>query len=445
MMPALDATHDTKRRSWVAAANDPGTDFPIQNLPVGVFVPLEGGARGGIAIGDMILDVGAALERGWFDGPAADAALAMGEDTLNTLMGLGPVASRALRRQVSDLLDADGPRRREVEAQATALLHPMADCAMQLPILVQNYTDFYAGIHHARAAGALMRPGDPLSPNYKHLPVAYHGRASSVCVSGAVVRRPWGQYLGADGVPVFGQCERLDLELEMGFLVGTSNARGMPVPIAEAGAHLFGAVLLNDWSARDIQRWEMTPLGPFLGKNFGTSISPWVVTMDALAPYRCPAMERPDGDPAPLPYLTDAQDQRCGGFDIGLSVSLQTERMRADGQEAETIIRSNSRYLYWTPAQMVAHHTCGGCNLQSGDLIGSGTISGPTREELSSMMELTRAGQDPWALANGERRGFLADGDEVSFAARCTRDGFAAIGFGTCSGRIVPAEPFGQA
>ncbi len=441
MMPMLDATHDPKRRSWVASANDPATDFPIQNLPVGVFAPDGGAARGGIAIGTMILDVGAAFGRGWFDGLAAEAAAAMRDDALNALMALGPVAARALRQQVSDLLHADGPRRQDAEGQAASLLHPMSGCEMRLPVAVQNYTDFYAGIHHARAAGALMRPDDPLSPNYKYVPVAYHGRASSVCVSGATVPRPYGQYLGPDGVPVFGPCERRDLELEMGLLVGTANARGAPVPIAEEGDHLVGAVLLNDWSARDIQRWEMVPLGPFLGKNFCTSISPWVVTMDALRPFRCAAMARPEGDPAPLPYLTDAQDLRDGGFDVGLSVSLQTDRMRADGGPADTIIRSNARYLYWTPAQMVAHHTSGGCNLLAGDLIGSGTISGPTRAELSSMLELTQAGQDPCALSNGEQRGFLADGDEVTFAARCVRDGHVPIGFGTCTGRVLAAQP----
>jgi fumarylacetoacetase len=443
MTNALDETHDPARRSWVKSANLAETDFPIQNLPLGIFAPRGGAPRGGIAIGDMILDIGAALDRGWFSGEAGEAAGAARGQTLNALLAMGNAAARALRRQAAALLDENNPNRVKAEIDGAKMLHAAAECALHLPVDVRNYTDFFAGIHHARTAGALMRPDNPLPPNYKHMPIAYHGRASSVCVSGSEMFRPNGQYIGSEYTdPVFGPCQRLDVELEMGFLVGPGNARGTPIPVGAAGDHIFGALLLNDWSARDIQRWEMMPLGPFLGKNFGTTISPWIITEHALLPFRSSAMTREEGDPRPLPYLVDAADQAHGGFDIGLAVALSTERMRAEGRPAHTIIRSNARYLYWTPAQMIAHHTSGGCNLQPGDLIGSGTISGPTREELSSLLELTSAGQHPCSLPNGETRGFVEDGDEITFTARCNRTGFASIGFGSCQGRVASAKAY---
>ncbi len=438
MSTGLDETHDPARRSWVASANQPGADFPIQNLPFGVFSPPGGGPRGGVAIGEMMVDLGAALDSGWFFGMAAEAALAGRAAALNGLLALGNGHARALRQQLARRLDDRGPDRAKAQADATGVLHNAVDCAMHLPIDVRNYTDFYAGIHHARAAGALMLPDDPLPRNYKHVPIAYHGRASSV--SGSELRRPNGQYVRpGQTAPVFGASERLDIELEIGLLIGAGNARGSPIAIADAEDQIFGAVLLNDWSARDIQRWEMNPLGPFLGKNFGTTISPWIISADALRPFRCAAMERPTGDPQPLPYLMDDADQARGGLDVALAVDFSSERMRAVNAPAHTIIRSNARYLYWTPAQMIAHHTSGGCNLVPGDLIGSGTISGPTREELSSLMELTMAGQEPFELPNGERRGFLEDGDEITLTARCGGAGFASIGFGSCRGRVAPA------
>lgn len=436
----LDETHDPARRSWVQSANDGRTDFPIQNLPLGVFAPREGGPRAGVAIGDRIFDIAAARAAGLFAGDAERAAAAAGP-TLNAMLALGPEVLRAFRHRVADLLDAKGRDRAAAEA-VTGLLHAAADCTMLLPSAIGDYTDFYAGIHHARAAGALMLPNadDPLPPNYKWLPIAYHGRASSVRASGGEVRRPLGQFRPqADRDPVFGPCERLDIELELGFFIGGGNRLGADIPIGQASRHIVGFCLLNDWSARDIQRWEMAPLGPFNGKNFSTTISPWIVTADALAPFRAPAMERPDGDPKPLAYLADEHDQANGGIDINLEVWFSSAQMRSRAMADQLVIHSNARYLYWTPAQMVAHHAAGGCNLSPGDLIGTGTISGPTRDELSSFLELTRAGADPFRLPTGETRGFLNDGDEVTLKARCVRESFVSIGFGECRGRILPA------
>ncbi|WP_343716335.1 fumarylacetoacetase [Inquilinus sp.] len=433
-MTALDETHDPQRRSWVESANRDGADFPVQNLPFGVFSPAGGAPRFGIAIGDSILDVVAARDAGLLTGAAADAADAARGGSLNALFALPPGHRTELRRQVASLLDARTTPRPE-------LLHETAACRLHLPAEIRNYTDFFAGIHHARAAGALLTPDNPLPANYKWVPIAYHGRASSVRASGGEVRRPNGQRpprSGGDGRPGFGPSQRLDLELEMGFYIGRGNDLGEPIPVGEAGERIVGFCLLNDWSARDIQRWEMTPLGPFLSKSFSTTVSPWVVTADALRPFRVPAMVRPDGDPAPLDYLMDSCDQEAGGLDVELTVRLSTARMRAEGQGPVTIITSNARHLYWTPAQMVAHHSSGGCNLLPGDLLGTGTISGPTRAQLSSLLELTMGGREPVTLPNGEQRGFLEDGDEISFTARCRRDGFAPIGFGACTGTIVP-------
>jgi fumarylacetoacetase len=435
----IDHTHDPRKRSWVASANEPGADFPIQNLPLGVFRPGPDAApRAGIAIGDMILDLDAALAAQLLEGDAALAVAAAQGGRLNTLLALGPGPRTALRRQASELLDSDSARGHLASRRTSSLLYRADDCEVLLPVEVRNYTDFYAGIHHARAAGALMMPDNPLPPNYKWVPIAYHGRASSVRVSGGAIRRPQGQRrpAHANEAPTFGPCERLDLELELGMFVGGGNALGEPVPVERAHEQIAGYCLLNDWSARDFQFWEMVPLGPFLGKNFSTTISPWIVTPEALAPFRCAAMARPAGDPQPLAYLSDATDQRTGGVDIRLAVWLRTARMRAQGDEAQQIIRSNARHLYWTPAQMIAHHTSGGCNLMPGDLIGSGTISGPERAELSSLLELTRGGAEPVYLANGERRSWLEDGDEVTFTARCEREGYVGIGFGRCAGRI---------
>jgi fumarylacetoacetase len=432
----LNETHDPSRRSWVETANHADAEFPIQNLPLGIISPSGGRPRAGVAIGDRVLDLPAVLAAGLLPARAAEAAETARDETLNAMLALGRPHADALRAAIGTLLDAATPQHR---AAIEPLLHPLSACELALPVTVRNYTDFFAGIHHARAAGALMhRGGDVLPANYKWVPIAYHGRASSVRVGTGAVRRPSGQIL-AGGEPSFGPSQRLDLELELGCFIARGNALGEPIPIAEAADHIAGLCLLNDWSARDIQRWEMEPLGPFLGKNFSTSISPWIVTAAALAPFRVPAMTREPGDPKPLPYLFDETDQREGGIDIDLEVLLTTETMRARGEAPHTVIRSNARYLYWTVAQMVAHHSSGGCNLLPGDLIGTGTISGPERDQLSSLLELTFAGREPCFLPNGETRGFLEDGDEVTFRARCRRPGHVSIGFGSCSGRIIPS------
>ncbi|MHC2333486.1 fumarylacetoacetase [Bradyrhizobium sp. USDA 4454] len=436
----LDETHDPARRSFVEAANRDGTDFPIQNLPLGVFsTAADPRPRTGAAIGDSVFDLNRAL--GSDERLAVPIRQALGRSTLNELFALGPVAMRELRRRVVDVL-GQGSAANETRRHASELLTPLADATLHLPTRVSNYTDFYAGIYHAQAAGALLTPENPLPANYKWVPIAYHGRASSVQVGRGIVRRPFGQRppTVVGGAPSFGPCERLDFELEMGFYLASGNSLGSPVPLAEAGQQIVGYSLLNDWSARDIQRWEMFPLGPFLSKSFATSVSPWVVTSDALAPFRVAALARPDGDPRPLDYLFDTADQSHGGLDIHLEVMLSTTQMRAVNQPAAAILSSNARYLYWTPAQMVAHHSINGCNLQPGDLIGTGTISGPSTAQLSSMLEFTAAGARPAVLPNGERRGFLEDGDEVTFRGRCSREGFASIGFGSCVGRIGPAD-----
>jgi fumarylacetoacetase len=439
MTRALDETHDPARRSFVEAANIPETDFPIQNLPLGVFsTKTDAGQRIGVAIGDQVFDLKKASTRN--ERLAAPIREALQEMTLNRLFSLGATALRDLRRSVADMLDQSASGN-ETRRDAAELLTPIEACTLHLPTRVANYTDFYAGIYHARAAGALLTPENPLPQNYKWVPIAYHGRASSVQVGRGSVRRPLGQRPPAamGEPPSFGPCERLDFELEMGFYLAGGNRLGKPIPIAEAAQEIAGFTLLNDWSARDIQRWEMFPLGPFLSKSFATSVAPWVVTSDALAPFRVPVLPRPDGDPRPLPYLLDAADQASGGLDVDLQVLLSTAQMRRANEGAAQILTSNAKYLYWTPAQMVAHHTVNGCNLQPGDLIGTGTISGPSPAELSSMLEFTTAGTKPVMLANREKRGFLEDGDEISFRGRCSRDGFASIGFGLCVGRIEAA------
>jgi fumarylacetoacetase len=432
---SLNETHDPARKSWVDSANDAATDFPIQNLPFGIFSPGADGPRAGIAIGDRVLDLAVAHELALL--PQGVPASVFRQPSLNALFSLGQQALSDIRRSVANVLDAGSPglagRR-----HAAQLLHPMDSCRLYRPTDVSNYTDFYAGIHHARAAGALLTPENPLPDNYKWVPIAYHGRASSVQVSGQNFKRPVGQRPPAQrgSAPSFGPSERLDLELELGFYVVGGNQPGEPVSIDNASRHIAGFCLLNDWSARDLQRWEMFPLGPFLSKSFATTVSPWVVTTDALAPFRVPAMARLEGDPTPLPYLFDAEDQASGGLDVALSVLLQTDKMRAANERPVEIISSNARHLYWTPAQMVAHHTVNGCNLLPGDLIGTGTISGPETSQLSSMLELTAGGSRPVTLPSGEQRAFLLDGDEITLRGRCYRDGFASIGFGACTGTV---------
>jgi fumarylacetoacetase len=428
----IDETHDPARISWVSSANG-HSEFPIQNLPLGVFSPPDGAPRGGVAIGDSILDIEAALDAGLFSGAAREAAELASARTLNALLDAGPAARRALRRRVSALLEAGSPG-------VPSVLHDAAVCTMHLPVRVGNYTDFFAGIHHARAGGMINRPENPLMPNYKYVPVAYHSRASTVQVSGSPLRRPRGQRkLPDQAAPEYGPCRNLDYEMEFGVWVGPGSAIGTPIPINEAARHVAGFCLLNDWSARDIQSWESAPLGPFLGKSFSTFVSPWIVTPEAMAPFRIAQPARPEGDPAPLPHLMDASDQAQGAFDIDFDVFIHTPGMREAGTAPHRLSRSNAATLYWTVAQMVAHHTSNGCNLLTGDVFGSGTVSGTEPGSAGCLLEATFGGRDSLTLSNGETRRYLEDGDDIIFQAHCSRPGQVGIGFGECRGRVGPA------
>jgi fumarylacetoacetase len=436
-MPALNGTHDPALRSWVESANPPEADFPIQNLPFAVLRRrvIQPASRCAVAIGDQALDLRAVHELRLLPGLSSELREALAACDLRALMALGPVAWSALRAALSEALRAGRP---DIERIAGALV-PLSEVELALPARIGDYTDFYTSIHHATAVGSLFRPDKPLLPNYKWLPVAYHGRASSVRVSGQEVRRPHGQVLVAGcSVPQLSPTGRLDYELEMGVLIGCGNPLGQPVPVGEAEDHVFGLCLLNDWSARDIQSWEYQPLGPFLSKSFATTISPWVVTLEALAPYRL-AWSRPPQDPQPLPYLECDAQRRAGAFDIELEVCLETQDMRARGLTPQRLSRSNFRHAYWTVAQMVAHHTINGCNLEPGDLLGTGTQSGPAPHQAGSLLELTAGGRQPLELACGAARTFLQDGDRVILRAWCEKPGSARIGFGTASGTIVPS------
>ena len=436
-----NVTLDPALRSWVTTAATPGTDFPVQNLPYGVFRRRRSGEawRVGVAIGDDVLDLSATSHAGLLDG-AFSAGTTAFDASLNTLMGLGAAAWSALRRQVSDLLTSGTERGILAEQAAPDLLIAQAECEMRVPADVGDYTDFYASVHHATNVGSMFRPGNPLLPNYKWVPIGYHGRASSIVVSGTPVTRPRGQASeDPTGPPAYAPTRRLDYEAELGFFVGPGNPLGVPIGIAEAAEHIFGVCLLNDWSARDVQSWEYQPLGPFLAKNFASSVSPWVVTMEALTPFRAPAFSREADDPQPLPYLLDETDQRSGGLDIVIDVLIRTAAMRERGAPAVRLSRGNARDLYWTPAQMLAHHAGNGCNLRPGDLLGSGTISGQTKESRGCLLERAWRGTEPVSLPGGEERRFLEDGDEVILHARCEATGAAPIGFGMCSGEVRPA------
>ena len=433
----IDETHDARRESWVGSASG-HAEFPIQNLPFGVFSSSGTAPRGGVAIGDMIFDLRAGSEAGLFSGDAATATEAASGPTLNPLMQLGRRPRLALRKRLFALLSADGPDRAKIEPLAARLLHHAAECTLHLPAAIGSFTDFFAGIHHARNGGMRRDPNNPLNPNYKYVPVAYHSRASSVRPSGVAIRRPNGQRKAAnEDAPSFGPAQKLDYELELAIWIGPGNDLGEPIPIAHAGDHVFGLGLVNDWSARDVQQWESQPLGPFLGKNFGSTVSPWVVPVEALEPFRVAQPPRPPGDPGPLPYLWDDADQRTGAFDVSLEAFLITEGLRAKDLPPHRMSASNTTDLYWTIAQLVAHHACGGCNLVAGDLFGTGTISGPTPEGYGSLMELSADGQRRITLASGETRTFLENGDEVIFRAHCRKAGYTPIGFGECRARIA--------
>ncbi len=437
-MTLLNETHDPALRSWVATAQATGADFPIQNLPFAIFrrAGRNEAWRGGVAIGDQVLDLAAVAASSVFTGLAAQAVQAAAQDKLNALMALGAPAWSALRLALSRALREGAPE----QAALQAALVPQAEAEYDVPARIGDYTDFYTSVHHATNIGKQFRPDNPLLPNYKWVPIGYHGRASSIGVSGQRFARPQGQTMppGASQ-PLFGPCKRLDIELELGIFVGSGNPLGEPVPMGQAEDHVFGICLLNDWSARDIQAWEYQPLGPFLSKNFATTISPWIVTLEALAPYRV-AFTRPEGDPQPLPYLDGDANREQGAFDIQLEVGLQTPRLREAAQAAAVICRTSYRHAYWTVAQMLTHHTVNGCNLQPGDLFGSGTLSGPTLDQAGALIELTQGGKNPVQLPNGEQRVYLEDGDAVVLRGWCEKPGAARIGFGECVGTVLPAR-----
>ena len=419
----LNETHDPALRSWVPSANELASDFPIQNLPFGRFrlSPSESW-RIGVAVGNQVLDLRAA---GLID--HADMAL---------LLAQSPSERSALRLALSRGLRQGSPQ----QPQWQTALYAQAQVQLGLPCEVGDYTDFYVGIHHATTVGKLFRPDNPLLPNYKWVPIAYHGRSSTLVPSGVPFRRPRSQVKAAEAeAPVLQPTARLDFELELGVVIGQGNTMGEPIDMERAEDHVFGITLFNDWSARDVQAWEYQPLGPFLSKNFASTLSPWVVTLEALAPYRC-AFTRPEGDPQPLPYLQSEANSQQGAIDVQLEVWLQTTQMREAGQPGECISQSNfAEAAYWTLAQMVAHHTVNGCALRSGDLFGSGTLSGPQPAQAGSLLELSKGGKEPIKLANGEQRTFLLDGDEISLKGFCQRSGAARIGFGSCSARVLPA------
>ena len=435
-------TCDPALHSWVKSAEAAGTDFPIQNLPYGVArIPGEATPRVVTAIGDRALNLYALAQAGVLAGLDDTVLAACRQTTLNPLMALPRATLRTLRERLSALLEEARVETMRHRAILESALKPQNAVEMQVPATIGDYTDFYASIFHATNVGKLFRPDNPLLPNYKYVPIGYHGRASSILPNGTAIRRPRGQMAAAAGeAPTFGASRLLDYELEVGAFVARGNPLGEPVSIDEAREHLFGLCLLNDWSARDIQSWEYQPLGPFLAKNFATTVSPWVVTLDALEPFRAPAFARPAEDPAPLAYLSGGDDQRRGGFDVQLEVLLETPRMHQAGEAPFLLSRSNLHELYWTLGQMVAHHTSNGCNLQTGDLLATGTVSGAATTARGCLLEITARGAQPVVLRNGETRKFLEDGDTVILRGHCEREGAARIGFGECRGTVLPAR-----
>ena len=440
-------THDPAAASWLPTANAAGCDFPVQNLPFAVFrrAGSDEAFRGGVAIGDQVVDLAALAASTGLAGLAREAAQLCARETLNDFLAMGPKAWQALRHAVFALLEQDATP--DMVSIARGCLVPMDAVEYALPNRIGDYTDFYTSLDHARNVGALIRPDDPVSPNFRWMPIAYHGRASSIGVSGQQFHRPMGQAMppGATA-PVYGACARLDYELELGVHVGVGNTQGKPIPLAQAEDHIFGICMLNDWSARDIQFWEMNPLGPFLGKNFATTISPWIVTMEALLPYR-QAWTRTADEPQPLAYLDAEGNRQRGALDIQLEVALQTAQRQNNGDAPARLSRTSFRHQYWTVAQMLTHHTMGGCNLHSGDLLGTGTISGPSPDQAGAIIELTRGGSLPLTLEGGsgtqEKRRFLEDGDSVIFRGWCEAPGAARIGFGECRGTVLPAGAWG--
>ncbi len=438
---SLDQTHGIELTSWVRSAAVTTTDFPLQNLPLGIFRSPERSARPGVAIGDQILDLVAVAEQGMLDDTLAATIHECAHDgALNLLLAEGRLALRGLRSVVSSLLRADTDDGKRTETLSGALLVAMADAELLIPARVGDYTDFYASIHHATNVGSMFRPDNALLPNYKWVPIGYHGRASSLVSSGTAVRRPQGQTRPDVAVaPIFGPTRRLDYEMEVGAFIGNGNALGAPIAIGQAESHIAGLCLVNDWSARDMQAWEYQPLGPFLAKSFATTVSPWLVTLEALAPFRAPAFPRATGDPAPLPYLHDDANQRSGGFAISLEVLLSSAHMRHQGLAPMRVSVGSVASMYWTMAQLLTHHASNGCNLQPGDLLASGTVSGETKESRGCLLERTWQGTEPLTLPTGETRKFLEDADEVIMRGWCERDGYRRIGFGECRGIVAPS------
>ncbi len=433
----LDTTHDAKARSWLPAANLKGCAFPIQNLPFGIFRRARSTEpfRGGVAIGDQIIDLRSLAAGPVFSGDAAEGVRLGAENSLNSLMQSGPRVLSALRRSLFEAM-AQGSAH---ESAVQKCLVAQGEAEYSLPALIGDFTDFYISIHHATAIGRLFRPDNPLLPNYKWIPIGYHGRSSSIGVSGQNFARPAGQKSAGSGAPTVGPSARLDYELELGIFIGAGNSLGSPIPLGEAENHIFGLCLLNDWSARDLQGWEYQPLGPFLSKNFATTISPWIVTLEALAPFRVP-FTRPESDPEPLPYLDSPGNREAGGIDIRLEALIQTAKMRQRGEPPQRLSETSFRHAYWTAAQLVAHHTVNGCNLRPGDLLGSGTQSGPTAVEAGSLVELSKGGTQALRIGQDEQRTFLEDGDTVIFRGWCERPGAVSIGFGELTGRVLPAR-----
>jgi fumarylacetoacetase len=434
----LDETHDPQARSWLASANRHDNDFPIQNLPFAVFRRRDSAERfrGGVAIGDEIIDLAALARLAPFRDDAAQGLLCAAEPSLNALMQQGPPVWRALRRALfAGLLDGS-----PLQPALQGCLVAQREAQYSLPAHIGDYTDFYSSIYHATAVGRLMRPDQPLLPNYEWIPIGYHGRTSSIGISGQTFARPNGQRMAPlSAEPVVGPTRRLDYELELGVFIGGGNAAGTAIPLAEADAHIFGLCLLNDWSARDLQAWEYQPLGPFLAKNFATTISPWIVTLEALAPFRVP-FERPTGARAPLPYLDSPGNRAAGAIDIRLEALIQSAAMRARHEPPHRLSTTSFRHAYWTIGQLVAHHTINGCNLRAGDLLGTGTQSGPTAAEAGSLLELSAGGKEPIKIGAHETRTFLEDGDEVILRAWCEASGAVRIGFGTAQGQVIPAR-----
>lgn len=442
-MLALNETHDVNLTSWVTSANNKNSDFPIQNLPFAIFRRKGSGEsfRAGVAIGNQVLDLAAVSHTSAFSqkgasGLSSEALATCGDETLNRFMGLGFEHWSSLRSALSKALRAGATE----EAELSGCLVAMDDVEYRLPCQIGDYTDFYTSIHHATSVGSLFRPDNPLLPNYKWVPIGYHGRASSIDVSGQNFHRPCGQTKAPDAdTPSFGPCKRLDYELEMGIFIGPGNAPGEPITLDQADQHVFGLCLFNDWSARDIQAWEYQPLGPFLSKSFASTVSPWIVTLEALVPYLT-SFERPASDPQPLPYLDSRKNRQQGSIDIQLSAHLLSRQMEQAGDSPAKLSQSSFRHSYWTINQMMAHHTVNGCNLRPGDLFGSGTQSGPNPEEAGSLLELSHGGKQPLPLPNGETRTFLEDGDTVIFNGWCEKAGHARIGFGEVQATILPAQ-----